>query len=200
MYSDSNTECQQREECLKQATLLRLRYLHVFQLPILTVYVPRPSKFKILYALWISAGFPSAACKNVDEKENAIDLPAYAGPNLFPTSHDSPRLAIRLVVPSRRLQGGWEFRVESSFTAPFTTPSCTVGDTITRVPGTHIRSEMESALRVDKAQGPEWKGGVDSLPAGEVRAGGEEWLEELERAVGEVILIAKDRVRKLGLF
>ena len=63
-----------------------------------------------------------------------------------------------------------------------------------------VMEEMETALRVDKAQGPEWKEGVDSLPAGEVRVGGEEWLEELQRAVGEVILIAKDRVRKLGLF
>jgi len=45
-------------------------------------------------------------------------------------------------------------------------------------------------------------GGKGSL-VGEVEAmvqvGGEEWSKELERVVGEVILIAKDRVRKLGL-
>ena len=47
------------------------------------------------------------------------------------------------------------------------------------------------------------EGGGEGSLAGEaearVQVGGEEWLKEMERAVGEVILIAKDRVRKLGL-
>ena len=60
-----------------------------------------------------------------------------------------------------------------------------------------VMEEMEGALGVEKAKGPEWK----QLKAeGEVmEVGGEEWLNELERAVGEVILIAKGRVSKLGL-
>ena len=71
-----------------------------------------------------------------------------------------------------------------------------------------VMEEMESVLGVEKARGPEWKDGVEGLSTSgaeelgvglKVRVGGEEWLEELERAVGEVILIAKDRVRKLGL-
>ena len=59
--------------------------------------------------------------------------------------------------------------------------------------------EMENALGVGNAQGPEWKEGVEVPSSGEVEVGGEEWLKELGRAVGEVILIAKDRVSKLGL-
>ena len=63
--------------------------------------------------------------------------------------------------------------------------------------------EMEGALGVEKAQGPEWKEGGGGSSAGELEAkaevGGEGWLKELERAVGEVILIAKDRARKLSL-
>ena len=59
-----------------------------------------------------------------------------------------------------------------------------------------VMEEMESALGVEKA---EWKGGKAVSPAGSTEVGGEEWSKELERAVGEVILIAKDRVRKLGL-
>jgi len=55
--------------------------------------------------------------------------------------------------------------------------------------------EMESALGVEKAQGPEWRREDSSIGG----VGGEEWLKELERAVGEVILIAKDRVKKFGL-
>ena len=73
-----------------------------------------------------------------------------------------------------------------------------------------VMEEMESAVGVEKARGPEWKDGVDGflisgsdaegLGVGStVRVGGEEWLRELERAIGEVMLIAKDRVRKLGL-
>ena len=58
-----------------------------------------------------------------------------------------------------------------------------------------VMEEMESALGVEKAQGPEWKGVSEA--GSEV--GGEGWSRELERAVGEVILIAKDRVKKLGL-
>jgi len=63
--------------------------------------------------------------------------------------------------------------------------------------------KMEGALGVEKAQGPEWKEGGGGSSAGNVEArvqvGGVEWLKELERAVGEVILIAKERVGKLGL-
>ena len=65
--------------------------------------------------------------------------------------------------------------------------------------------EMESALGVEKARGPEWKEGSEGSGGGEVgeedgvREGGAEWLKELERAVGEVVLIARDRARKLGL-
>ena len=62
-----------------------------------------------------------------------------------------------------------------------------------------VMEEMENALSVEKAQGPEWEEGGEISPAVvKVEKGGEEWLKELERAVGEVILIAKDRVRKLG--
>jgi len=61
-----------------------------------------------------------------------------------------------------------------------------------------VMEEMESALGAEHAQGPEWKDG-ESVGGDGVLEGGEEWLKELERAVGEVILIAKDRVRKLGL-
>jgi 2-oxo-4-hydroxy-4-carboxy--5-ureidoimidazoline (OHCU) decarboxylase len=66
---------------------------------------------------------------------------------------------------------------------------------------TEVMEEMESALGVEKAQGPELEGeGGESSPAVvKVEVGGEEWLKELERAVGEVILIAKDRVRKFGV-
>lgn len=66
---------------------------------------------------------------------------------------------------------------------------------------TEVMEEMESALGVSKAQGSGWKE-VEvevSLVAGRVEVSEEEWSRELERAVGEVILIAKDRVRKLGL-
>lgn len=63
--------------------------------------------------------------------------------------------------------------------------------------------EMESVLGVENTQEPERKEetGASSLREVEVKAevGGEEWLRELERAIGEVILIAKDRVRKLDL-
>ena len=68
-----------------------------------------------------------------------------------------------------------------------------------------VMGEMEGALGVEKAQGPEWKEGGGGSSAGElevkaeVTRGDQEWLKELERAVGEVILIAKDRARKLGL-
>jgi 2-oxo-4-hydroxy-4-carboxy--5-ureidoimidazoline (OHCU) decarboxylase len=66
---------------------------------------------------------------------------------------------------------------------------------------TEVLEEMESALGVEKARGPGWggEGGENSSAVVKVEVGGEEWLKELERAVGEVILIAKDRVRKLGL-
>ena len=63
--------------------------------------------------------------------------------------------------------------------------------------------EMEGVLGVEKAQGPEWKEGGEGSLAGDVEAnvqvGGVEWSRELKRAVGEVILIAKGRVRNLGL-
>jgi len=66
--------------------------------------------------------------------------------------------------------------------------------------GREVMEEMEGALGVEKAQGPEWKEGWGSS-AGNVEAriqvGGVEWLKELERAVGGVILIAKDRVGSL---
>ena len=66
-----------------------------------------------------------------------------------------------------------------------------------------VMEEMENALGVENARGPEWKDGVRSSVGGTdekggTQGGGQEWLKELERAVGEVILIAKDRVRKLG--
>jgi len=63
-----------------------------------------------------------------------------------------------------------------------------------------VMEEMESALGVEKAQGPEWKGLEAECSSVERKAevGGEDWLKELERIVGQVILIAKDRVRKLG--
>jgi 2-oxo-4-hydroxy-4-carboxy--5-ureidoimidazoline (OHCU) decarboxylase len=57
-----------------------------------------------------------------------------------------------------------------------------------------VMEEMESKLGMEKVQGTEREEVV-----GKVETGGREWLEELERAVGEVILIAKDRVRMLGL-
>ena len=69
-----------------------------------------------------------------------------------------------------------------------------------------VMEEMESALGVEKARGPEWKEGEEGEEGPSVgdlglnvRVGGEEWLKELGRAVGEVILIAKDRVKKIGL-
>ena len=70
-----------------------------------------------------------------------------------------------------------------------------------------VMEEMERALGVEKARGPEWKDGAEGSSISiskeevgvKVQVGGVEWLEELERAVGEVILIAKDRARKLGL-
>ena len=61
--------------------------------------------------------------------------------------------------------------------------------------------EMEGALGVEKGQGPEWKeGGGSSAGDTELRIqmGVEERSKELERAVGEAILVAKDRVGKLG--
>ena len=66
---------------------------------------------------------------------------------------------------------------------------------------TEIMEEMESGLGVEKTHEREPKGleAEGSLIAGKVETGGEEWSKELERAVGAVILIAKDRVRKLGL-
>ena len=64
-----------------------------------------------------------------------------------------------------------------------------------------VMEEMEGRLGVGNAQGPEWKEeeGESPLAGVKVETGGEEWLRELERAVGEIILIAKDRARKLGL-
>jgi len=68
-----------------------------------------------------------------------------------------------------------------------------------------IMEEMESALGVGNAQEPERKEEAEAsslreVPQVKVEVGGEEWLRELERAVGEVVLIAKDRrVGKLGL-
>ncbi|KAF9645614.1 hypothetical protein BDM02DRAFT_3172918 [Thelephora ganbajun] len=66
-----------------------------------------------------------------------------------------------------------------------------------------VMGEMESALGAEKARGPEWKEGAEDPSLGKVEVkvevGGVEWSKELERAVGEVILIAKDRVKKLGL-
>jgi len=68
---------------------------------------------------------------------------------------------------------------------------------------TEVMEEMERVLGVGNAQGPEWKAQGEDLSVGEegiaVQVGGAEWLKELERAVGEIILIAKDRVKKLGL-
>jgi len=67
-----------------------------------------------------------------------------------------------------------------------------------------VMVEMETALGVENANGPEWKETGES-PEGssmgevQVEVGGEKWLGELGRAVGEVVLIAKDRVKKLGL-
>jgi len=61
-----------------------------------------------------------------------------------------------------------------------------------------VMEEMESALGVEKAQGPGWEAGKGASQAGS-EVGGEEWSRELERAVGEVVLIAKDRAKKLGL-
>ena len=69
-----------------------------------------------------------------------------------------------------------------------------------------VMEEMENALGVEKAGGPEWKDGLEGSSTSEaeevrlkVKVGGEEWSKELERAVGEVILIARDRARGLGL-
>jgi len=68
---------------------------------------------------------------------------------------------------------------------------------------TEVMEEMERVLGMENARGPEWKEEGESPSAGEVEVevqmGGEEWLKELERAVGEVILIARDRAKKLGL-
>ena len=60
-------------------------------------------------------------------------------------------------------------------------------------------------LGVEKACRPEWnEGGAGALVGGtvgvKVRVGGEEWLTELERVIGDVILVAKGRAGKLGLF
>ena len=52
-------------------------------------------------------------------------------------------------------------------------------------------TKIERVLGVEKAQGPE---GKEHSSFGEV--GGVEWPKGLERAVGEVILIAKDQVRE----
>lgn len=60
---------------------------------------------------------------------------------------------------------------------------------------------MEGRLGVWNAQGPEWKEeeGESSLTGVKVEAGRDGWSMELERAtLGEIALIAKDRVRKLG--
>ena len=67
-----------------------------------------------------------------------------------------------------------------------------------------VMEEMERVLGVEKACGPEWSEGGGGVSVGDsvgvkVQVGGEEWLRELERAVGDVILIAKDRVEKLRL-
>lgn len=68
-----------------------------------------------------------------------------------------------------------------------------------------VMEEMENALGVEKAGGPEWKDGVEGSSTSleevglKVKVGGEEWSKELDRAVGEVILIARDRARGLGL-
>jgi len=64
---------------------------------------------------------------------------------------------------------------------------------------TEVMEEMESALGTENARGPEWKERGEAEAKVEVDVGGEEWLRELERAVGEVILIAKDRAKKLEL-
>ena len=68
---------------------------------------------------------------------------------------------------------------------------------------TEVMEEMERVLGMESARGPEWKEEGESPSAGEVEVkvqmGGVEWLKELERAVGEVILIARDRAKKLGL-
>jgi len=63
-----------------------------------------------------------------------------------------------------------------------------------------VMEEMEGALGVEKAQGPEWEDREPEslLVAGKVEVDGGEWSKELERAVEEVVLIAKDRARKLG--
>jgi 2-oxo-4-hydroxy-4-carboxy--5-ureidoimidazoline (OHCU) decarboxylase len=67
-----------------------------------------------------------------------------------------------------------------------------------------VMEEMEGGLGVlEKAEGPEWKekevaGSSSTTTVEKIEVGGEKWLNELERAVGEVILIAKDRVKKLG--
>ena len=56
---------------------------------------------------------------------------------------------------------------------------------------------MERALGVvKKAQVLGWD---EEREVREMVMGGAGWSKELERAVGEVILIAKDRVKKLGL-
>ena len=65
-----------------------------------------------------------------------------------------------------------------------------------------VMEEMEGALGVpEKAKGPECQTRrlEEEVERKAVDVGGEVWSKELERAVGDVILIAKDRVRKLGL-
>jgi 2-oxo-4-hydroxy-4-carboxy--5-ureidoimidazoline (OHCU) decarboxylase len=64
---------------------------------------------------------------------------------------------------------------------------------------TEVMEEMEGMVDAGKARGPEWKEEGESSAEAEMEVSGEEWSKELERAVGEVILIARDRVRKLGL-
>ena len=60
-------------------------------------------------------------------------------------------------------------------------------------------------LGVEKACRPEWNEGGGGVLVGDVvgvkvQVRGEEWLTELERVIGDVILIAKDWVEKLRLF
>ena len=138
-----------------------LQNAHVSQPSIISVYVFRPLPLQFLYAPWASPGFPwfpllhppAAVCKKVSGKENVIDPPARADPNLFPTSHDSRRSTIHWVVPSRRLQGGWGVRVESSFTIPVTKyeffPVHSLSRGYDHEGPTHIRSpSVQLALRL----------------------------------------------------
>lgn len=67
---------------------------------------------------------------------------------------------------------------------------------------TEVMEEMENALGVEKARGPEWKElevEGDSSVATKAEVGGQAWLGELERGVRDVVSIAKDRASKLGL-